>query len=224
MKGIILAAGVGSRLGNNMPKGLLQLPNGETILSRQKRILKSAGVDSICLVVGYKHEMIQKQIVDVDYCINSDYKNTNTAKSLLCGLENIDDDVIWLNGDVVFDREIIDNVIRTDKNTILVNSAVCGEEEVKYIADEDGIIQSISKEINNGQGEALGVNLIQAQNLDSFRKALEKCGAKDYFERGVQMLIDNGVVFYKYDLGKYRCIEVDFKEDWDNALDMFDDI
>ena len=43
MKAVILAAGVGSRLGRPFPKTLSRLPGGETILGRQIRLLHKTG-------------------------------------------------------------------------------------------------------------------------------------------------------------------------------------
>ena len=53
MKAIILAAGIGSRLGKPHPKPLTELTTGETILERQIRHLsKVVGGDNIIIVVG----------------------------------------------------------------------------------------------------------------------------------------------------------------------------
>ena len=147
MKSIILAAGIGSRLNLSEPKGLLRLPDNETLLARQVRIQKSFGLNSINIVVGHKNELIEKQITDVNYIHNPDYTDTNTAKSLLLGLQDIDDDIIWSNGDLIYDEEIIGEIIKSDNNTVIVNKARCGEEEVKYSINGSGQIVEISKEV-----------------------------------------------------------------------------
>lgn len=221
MTAVILAAGIGSRLGAPVPKGLMKLPNGESILARQVRILTEAGIANITMVVGYEREMIQQEIHGVSFVYNPRFSETNTAKSLLCACKHIDDDVIWLNGDVVFDGEVIPQIIRQEDNTILVDSAVCGDEEVKYFADDSGSILEISKEVRNGHGEALGINLVKKEFLPDFAQALTDCKDNDYFEKAVQMLIDRGITFKKLELPDAKCIEVDFKQDWSKALDMF---
>jgi choline kinase len=222
MTGVILAAGIGSRLGAPMPKGLMKLPNDETILGRQVRILTETGVDRIVMVVGHKREMIQDLISGVRFIYNPRYGETNTAKSLLCAAEQLNDDILWLNGDVVFDRAVIARMARQAQNTILVDSAECGEEEVKYIADESGSIREISKAVKDAQGEALGINLVTREYLKQFVEALRECTDHDYFERALQAVIDVGVIFKKLDVLGLRCIEIDFVEDWDEATKMFD--
>ncbi len=221
MKSIILAAGIGSRLNLSEPKGLLRLPDNETLLARQVRIQKSFGLESINIVVGHKNELIKKQIADVNYTHNPDYADTNTAKSLLLGLRDIDDDVIWSNGDLIYDEQIIGEIIKSVNNTVIVNTARCGEEEVKYSINGSGQIVEISKEVSNPEGEALGINLIRRETLVDFKKALEKCDNNDYFERGLQILIDRRTRILPLDVSQYRCIEIDFPEDWEKAQKMF---
>lgn len=221
MKAVILAAGMGLRIGGPIPKGLLKLPSGESILDRQVRIFKSEGIVDITVVVGYKKELIMSHLPDVQFIFNPEYKNTNTAKSLLRAVEGTYDDIIWANGDLVYDDKILALLKSQRLNTIVVNNAKCGEEEVKYLTDENGNIISISKEVENGQGEALGINLIKKESIKGFVEALRKCKDTDYFEKAIQILIDMGVVFKHLDVSDYRCIEIDFEEDWNRALILF---
>src|SRR6056297_2461183 len=101
MKAVLLAAGVGSRLGRPFPKSLVKLPGGERILGRQIRILREKGIRQIFVAVGFKMDLIMEEFPNVYYRYNPFYYITNTSKSLLCILEDLDDDVIWLNGDVI---------------------------------------------------------------------------------------------------------------------------
>jgi len=223
MKAIILAAGFGSRLGSTQPKGLTKLPDGESILGRQVRILKSAGLKDITIVVGYKKELIISHLQNVQFIVNPDYSRTNTAKSLLRAIEkfNDDDDVLWANGDIVYDEEIIALTKQQTGNTVVVNNAVCGEEEVKYRTNEKGYIISISKETENAQGEALGINLVTKEILNEFVYSLRECKDDDYFERAIQILIDKQTAFKPLNVSNFRCIEIDTKEDLEKALKMF---
>lgn len=221
MTGVILAAGVGARLGLSVPKGLLVLPSGETILARQVRIMKAARIQDIVVVVGFKKETVKEALSGVRFAFNPRFADTNTAKSLLCGLKGIDDDVLWANGDVVFDKELVPKIVSRKHSSILVNAAECGEEEVKYIADDDGNVKQISKQLPGAQGEALGMNLIKRESLGKFVEALSRSDDHDYFERAVQDVIDQGVVFKRLPVSGHKCIEVDFEEDWERAKEMF---
>lgn len=221
MKAVTLAAGVGSRLGRPMPKALSVLPTGETILGRQIRIFRELGIKEIVVVVGFKKTLVMEQHPDVYYRYNPLFYITNTSKSLLSAVKDLDDDVLWTNGDVVFDPEVLRDVMQMPCNVVAVNRQRCGEEEVKYRTNEAGEIIAISKAIDNGEGEAVGVNKVQAEHLPALIRALERCEDQDYFERGIEHMIHEKVVFKPLDISRHRCIEVDFAEDWRAAQEMF---
>lgn len=91
MKAIILAAGRGSRmkdLTDDRPKCLVEL-DGETLLSRQLRALRSGGATEIAVVTGYHREMLADQ-VDREFH-NSRWAETNMVSSLATAGEWLDE-------------------------------------------------------------------------------------------------------------------------------------
>ncbi len=222
MKAVILAAGIGSRLSRPFPKSLSVLPYGETILGRQVRILKDLGVKEIIIVVGFKMTLIMENFPEVYYKYNPNYYITNTSKSLLCAIDDLDDDVLWMNGDVVFDKAIIRKILKIkDENFVCVDCKSCGDEEVKYTRDADGYINEISKEVRNAEGEAVGINMIRKKDLKTYAEALRKCDDNDYFEKGIEIIIHDGIKIKPIDISEHKCIEVDFEEDWISAQASF---
>lgn len=221
MKAVILAAGVGSRLGRPFPKCLSLLPTGERILGRQIRIFRHFGIKEIFVVVGFKKNLIMEEFPAVYYRYNPVYYITNTSKSLRCALEFMEDDVLWSNGDVIFDEEVVRELVELKGNGVAVDRKKCGEEEVKYRADATGRILEISKQVQGAHGEAVGLNRIQKNDIPAFIKALDACQDQDYFEKGVEMLIAQGTYFSALDISAWRCIEVDFEEDLQQAVAMF---
>jgi len=220
MIAVILAAGVGSRLGRPMPKSLSVLPSGETILGRMISTLRTVGVSKIVVVVGFKAHVIMESHPDVYFRYNPFYYITNTSKSLLCAVEDLDEDVIWANGDVVCDRGVIEEVVDYPGNCVAVQRAKCDDEEVKYTVGESGAINAISKEVSRGLGEAVGVNKIVRRDLGLFTESLRRCRDEDYFEMGIEKILD-GVQVWPVDVTRHRCIEVDFSADWERAKVMF---
>ena len=82
MKVIILAAGMGSRLGpltNDKPKCMIKLL-GQTLIERQIKIFHSYGINDITIVTGYKSKVVD--IPDVNYVNNVNYETTNMNESL----------------------------------------------------------------------------------------------------------------------------------------------
>lgn len=222
MKIVILAAGIGSRLGNPFPKPLTPLKDGESIMAKQlKNITKYFDINDVTTVVGFKKDLIMERFPEVNYVYNPFFDRTNTSKSLLQALKkHRGKSVLWLNGDVVFDEKLL-SVLKADiqqnNSFISVNTSSVADEEVKYTLN-DGYVQELSKEVKNGLGEAVGINFIASKDLDIFITQLEKCGDNDYFEKGLEMAIaENDLKVKAIDISKYNCIEVDFKEDLQNA-------
>lgn len=215
MKVIILAAGIGSRLGKPHPKTLTLLSNGRTILQNQvKALLRYVQIDDIYVVVGFKKELIMEAFPELTYVYNDYFDTTNTSQSLLRGLRKVrNDDVIWINGDVVFDHVVIDRLIRASHSCMAVDTASVGEEEVKYALDENGLICEVSKKVESPKGEAVGINLVKQEDMELLIQGLEKCDKNDYFERGIELAIEQGLRMVPVDISDVVCKEIDFEED-----------
>ena len=215
MKAIILAAGIGSRLGNSNPKPLTKLKNGESILGRQVAYLSEyLGVTNIIAIVGYKKDLIMESFPNLLYVYNNFYDTTNTSKSLLAGLNKIENEnVLWLNGDVVFEKELLPQIIKCSKSCMAVNTNSVGEEEIKYNIFDDGNIKEVSKTVSPALGEAVGINKIISSDLSLFKGNLEKCNNQDYFEKALELSIQDGMKIIPVDINKYLCMEIDFLED-----------
>lgn len=221
LKAVILAAGSGTRIGNQIPKCLMTLPSGDTILGNQIHILKNIGIKEIIVVVGFKKNIIMEQYPDVIYKYNPFYHVTNTSKSLMMAMESVsEDDLIWINGDVFLEPEVVKRVLSSKGNIIAVNKSKCGDEEVKYTTDESGKIIRISKTISGAEGESVGVNKITASHFGLFSDSLRECGDNDYFEKGIEICIDKGTEFFPVDISDCDCIEVDFKEDFERVKEI----
>lgn len=224
MRAIILAAGIGSRLGNPRPKPLTKLATGELIMERQVQYLKQVvSVDDILVVVGFKKDLIMEEFSELTYVFNNVYDRTNTSKSLLKAMRKVRaDDVIWLNGDVVFDAEVLARVFQSKTSCMAVNTASVAEEEVKYTVAPDGSINAVSKTVQNALGESVGINKIISSDVPLFIDMLEQCANDDYFERGLEFAIDRGLKIFPVDVSDVLCIEVDFTEDLEKANQELD--
>ena len=222
MKIVILAAGIGSRLGNPFPKPLTPLKDGKSIMQRQlHNITKYFDINDVTTVVGFKKDLIMERFPQVNYVYNPFFDRTNTSKSLLQALKkHRGKSILWFNGDVVFDEKLLSLLIKDIENKnsfISVNTQSVAEEEVKYTL-KDGFVDKLSKEVKNALGEAVGINFISSKDLDTFINHLELCDDNDYFEKGLENAISQDNLKLKViDISKYNCIEIDFKEDLENA-------
>jgi choline kinase len=176
----------------------------------------------VTVVVGFKLEMIMEAHPSASFVYNEVYDGTNTSKSLLKALRaSQESGVLWLNGDVVFDYRVLERVserIKTDKSFVCVNTSAVADEEVKYTVDASGNINELSKTVKNGLGEAVGINFISSHEKAGVIQQLEACGDQDYFERGLELAIqNNGLKMEPVDISDLFAVEVDFQDDLDRA-------
>jgi choline kinase len=224
---VILAAGMGTRLGRPFPKSLTPLKDGRTIHAQQMENLRTAfGRDAeVLVVVGFKLEQILEANPDATVAYNSQYDVTNTSKSLLKALRLTGErGVLWLNGDVVFDPQVLERVrplIEREQSFVCVNTASVGDEEVKYTVDADGFIQEISKQVVDALGESVGINYVASQDKAAFIERLDEAEDQDYFERGIELGVEkDGLRFLPVDISDLYAVEVDFQEDLDRANEV----
>lgn len=223
VQAVILAAGMGTRLGRPWPKPLTPLSDGRTIMQQQIDNLRAAfGDPRITTVVGFKLELILEAHPDVAYVYNEVYDQTNTNRSLLKALRlSGEGGVLWMNGDVVFDPTVLTRVqplIDAEQSFICVNTAVVGEEEVKYTVDAEGHVDLLSKQVVDALGEAVGINYVSAEDKAMLIERLAECEDLDYFERGLELMIEKDAAkVLPFDIKDLFAVEVDFEEDLTRA-------
>jgi len=225
---IILAAGMGTRLARPLPKPLAELRDGRSIMKQQMDKLSQAFGDNFraMIVVGFKLEAIIERFPEATFVYNELYDQTNTSKSLLKALRASNNGgALWLNGDVVFDPEVLNRVlplIESEKSFVVVNTAKVSDEEVKYTLSADGYIAELSKQVVNGLGEAVGINFVSSSDKQALIKRLAEVDDQDYFERAIEVGIEtDGLRFQAVDISDLYAVEVDFAEDLERANEHF---
>ncbi|SHG22479.1 Choline kinase [Jatrophihabitans endophyticus] len=215
----ILAAGRGTRLGRPHPKPLTPLADGSTILGGQlAKVAETFGDPQVYVVVGFKLEMILEAHPGAVFVYNEAYDETNTSQSLRRALAATNDGgVLWMNGDVVFDRALLAltiPLIDAQQSFVAVNTASVADEEVKYTVDEEGWIRELSKTVTGGLGEAVGVNYVSAADKPVLLRRLAEVADQDYFERGIELAIEHDRMrVAALDISALDAVEVDTPDD-----------
>lgn len=226
VQAVILAAGMGTRLGRPLPKPLTRLDDGRSIMAQQLDNLRTAfGTDHrVLVVVGFKYEVVMEAFPEVSFAYNESYDQTNTNRSLLKALRLTQpgQGVLWLNGDVVFDPAILTALrpyIEADRTAVCVNTAKTADEEVKYTVDDRGLVKELSKTVReDALGEAIGINYVAGRDKATLIDALAGCEDQDYFERGLETAIaGSGLEVTPVDITTHFAVEVDFPDDLDRA-------
>ena len=132
MKALIFNSGIGKRMGEltaHCPKSMVHLYNDETIFERQIRLLQEAGITEVVITTGPYPEMLK------DICAKSCYRNmhfvfphneiydaSNYIYSMYKAREYLNDDILMMHGDLVFDRKLIPSLLKNrEPNTCLIN-------------------------------------------------------------------------------------------------------
>ncbi|MCC8990859.1 MAG: NTP transferase domain-containing protein, partial [Staphylococcus sp.] len=154
--GVILAAGVGSRLRpmtNTKPKCLVKT-SGKPILQYQIDAYRKAGVKELIIVVGYESLSVKqfcKHIKDLKITIveNNDYENTNNMYSFYLTKDYLTNRPFILNNaDLSIDLSIVERLIDFNKpSAVVVDSSQFNHESMKISLNEKKLICDISKDI-----------------------------------------------------------------------------
>lgn len=130
MQAIILAAGMGKRLGDltrHNTKCMIQV-NGVPLIYRMLHQLVSCSVSRVVIVVGYQAKNLMKYVrelhlpVPVIFIENKIYDKTNNIYSLSMAQEYLEkDDTILLESDLIFEDRALSKLLETpEKNLALV--------------------------------------------------------------------------------------------------------
>ena len=231
MKGVILAAGISSRLRpltDSTPKCLLDL-GGKTILGRTLENLRANNVTKILIVTGYREhqirEFVSREFPDlaVQFLLNEQFASTNNIYSLWLTRDQVlGHDILLLDSDIVFDSRILGLLLRSaHENCLAVTAGVeLGSEEIKVRIGDQGYIVEISKEVEPAAaiGESIGIERFGPRFLSSLfavldRKILVENNVNQFYEAAFQEVIGGPHKIFPEAVGDYRCMEIDTPDD-----------
>lgn len=225
MKALILNSGLGSRMGvltSEHPKCMTEISSHETILSRQLRQISEAGIEEVVITTGYYDGVLVNYCNSLDlplhftFVKNPIYDKTNYIYSIYCAREYLDDDIILMHGDLVFENEVFDRVIASLVSCMTVSSTLpLPEKDFKAVV-KDGMVMKVGVEFFN---EAMEAQALYKLNKVDWKvwlgKIIEFCETektKVYAENALNEL--NGAAnIHALDVENLLCSEIDNPED-----------
>ena len=225
MKALILNSGLGSRMGvltREHPKCMTEIGPGETIVSRQLRMLCDAGIREAVMTTGVFAEVLQEYCeglglpVRITYVLNPRCRETNYIYSIYCARGELADDLLLMHGDLVFEREVLRKVMDSPVSCMTVSSTVpLPEKDFKAVTDS-GLIRKVGTGYFTG---ALAAQPLYSLRKEDWLKWLEKIsefcedGKTGVYAENALNELDGAAGIFALDIGDRLCAEIDNAED-----------
>lgn len=185
---VILAAG--ETLDFDKPVGFLEILNS-TLIERTIKLLSKYNIDKIIIAAGYKAEYykkLAKEYSNLKIIENKKYKTTGNMYSLYLLRKHLQEDFILLEGDLIFEENIISLLLNSkDNNVTMIDTSISDKEDSLYVTTKKNELLNISKgkySLEKISGELIGISKLK---YNSYLKMLDK------FTQ-----IENKLFFYEY--------------------------
>ena len=232
MKGIIIAAGYGSRLRpltSDTPKSLVEI-DGKSIITYPIDALVTAGITDISIVVGYRANEItgylKKQYPNLNFSYNEDYDGDNALSVFAAHPFIGDDPFVLAMGDHLISPSIVTTLLsnRDINRTLCVdaesNNASQLSDVTRVMADSMGRIIEIGKELKDWQSIDTGVFMMDAEVLYNIKYLMKHNGKRVSISEVVQHMADTGRHFQVCDVSGQFWADVDTAEDHDSVSNL----
>ncbi len=225
MKALILNSGLGSRMGvltSEHPKCMTEVSSQETILSRQLRLIADAGIEEVVMTTGYYDGVLVNYCESLElplhftFVKNPIYDQTNYIYSIYCAREYLDDDIILMHGDLVFETEVFDKVVESPVSCMTVSSTLPLPEKDFKAQVKDGKVMAVGVDIFNEAMEAQALYKLKKDDwkiwLDKIVEFCESGNTKVYAENALNEL-KGAANIEALDVQNLLCSEIDNPED-----------
>ncbi len=225
MRALILNSGMGSRMGvlaSEHPKCMTEISHKETILSRQLRQLREMGISEVIITTGrFSDILVQycqelEEDMSITYVKNEECEKTNYIYSIYCARQYLQDDILLLHGDVVFEDSILEEMIACETSCMAVNPRMeLPEKDFKAVV-EDGRIRAVGIEFFQNAVAAWPVYKLLAADWKVWLESIvhycetdrRSCYAENAFNE-----VSYQCEIAPFDVGGRLCAEIDNYED-----------
>lgn len=236
MRALILNSGLGSRMGvltSEHPKCMTEISHSDTILSRQLKLIAQAEITEVVMTTGYYDSILEEYCESLDlplhftFVKNPVYYKTNYIYSIYCAREYLDDDIVLMHGDLVFENTVFDDVFNSKDSCMTVSSTLpLPEKDFKAVLS-DGRIRKAGIEFF---GNAVTAQPLYKLNRDDWRVWLDsiiaycengntKCYAENAFNE-----VSESCKIVPLDVKDRLCAEIDNPEDLKKVSEQLKEI
>ena len=225
MKALILNSGSGTRMGaltSRHPKCMTEISDRETILGRQLKMLARAGITQAVITTGPFEETLMDYCrslelpVEVIFVHNPDYTSTNYIYSIYLARELLDDDILLMHGDLVFENTVLDALLDSKTSCMAVSTTIpLPEKDFKAVV-RDGRIVQVGVEFFQDAAAAQPLYFLRREDwrlwLSEIISFCERGETTCYAENALNAL-DGACPIAPLDVGEQLCAEVDDPSD-----------
>ena len=209
------------------PKCLCEV-NGQTLLERQLRGLRSVGIQDVSIVSGYKSEMLKG--FNARHMINAAWESSSMLSSLQKAFtEGVKPPVLVIYGDIIFDESALGLIVDDGRDIVLGSVPKWRNNwESRYEDPRDdaesfkvnalGELQEIGEKIpdlDEVQGQFAGVFCIRHDGwiaMTKYERIFHSLSTTEL----LQLLLEDGVSVGVHTLGDYW-FEIDTQRDLEFA-------
>lgn len=207
MQAVILAAGMGSRLGDlkgDRPKGFLKPQElNESLVERSLRILLECGISSVIIGIGYQghfYEELASRYTNVFTCKNPNFANTGSGYTLQCLQNVITEDFLLLESDLLYEKRAIEVLLQDKRKDLILASGKTHSGDEVYLQTQFNRLEKISKnksELDHIDGELVGINKISLELYHKLPFSTQK--DYEYLLKGFEVLRVEDLVWCEID-------------------------
>lgn len=225
IKALILNSGMGKRMGtltSEHPKCMTEISDKDTILSRQLKQLSDVGIKDIIMTTGAFENVLVNYCnslslpVNIIFVHNPIYDTTNYIYSIYLARKHLDDDIMLLHGDMVFENSLIDDVINMEKSCMVVCSASeLPQKDFKAVIDSDQITKVGVEFFNDAVAAQPMYKLLHEDWNVWLSRIIDYCdnGITDCYAENALNEISDKISLIPFDAQRRLCSEIDTPED-----------
>ncbi|MCD7892802.1 MAG: phosphoenolpyruvate mutase [Erysipelotrichaceae bacterium] len=225
MKVLILNSGLGTRMGvltSEHPKCMTEISKTETILSRQINMICEAGIKEVVMTIGAFDNVLINYCNSLDlpcnitFVKNPKYKDTNYIYSIYMASDYLDDDIILMHGDMVFENSVFDSLLSQKQSSVIISStADLPEKDFKAVI-ENNKVRKIGIEFFNNAMASQPLYYLTREDwkkwLDEIAFYIENNNVNCYAENAFNEISDQ-IDMQPLDIRNQLCCEIDNPND-----------
>ena len=221
MKALILAAGVGNRLGHDKPKALVQIVGCE-LICHQLDFLRHPAITEIGVVGGFRFDALAARVGPARLFENKSYRQGNIL-TLQAALPFLDETFLLMNVDHIYPNKMLDHILKQVRGitTACDFDRPLVEDDMKIKKNAQGRLIAIDKKLDNYDGGYIGMTVVPREQLPAYLSAFEKTLAVQGPKASVEMILaelaSTGKPVAIADTSGIRWLEIDTPEDLKKA-------